>query len=153
MGYFFLAFFYTLVMSYWGYKDIVKYNDYLCTDKFGPEFNARRQSLGVPQIPADWHEDYTLNHSSRWEQKDSTTGHHDKHIYIDSTCAIEFEDDQYYLKPINGKSCGMGVQTRYARGKAKDSIFFRYNNGDSSRDVTRQQADSIFAAEKIKKDY
>ena len=64
-----------------------------------------------------------------------------------------FENDEYTLRPLHGKKRDMNVFAKYASGKAKDSVFFSYFNGDTTRTLSRQQADSIFAAEKIKKDY
>jgi hypothetical protein len=152
-GVFFPVIFILLWCGYYSFREIAKYNSYLCFDKFGPEFNARRHSLGVPLIPADWQEGYAFNHSVDWKQKDSVASHHSKTISIDSTCTIVYETDEYRLKPIGGKSRDIWVETKYARGKSKDSIFFSYYSGDTTRNITKLKADSIFDADKIKKDY
>lgn len=145
--------FWLLWCGYYSYREIAKYNTNHCFDKFGPEFNARRHSLGVPLIPAEWHEGYAYKHSVDWEQKDSTAGHHSKNITIDSTCALIAEYDEYCLKRVREKSRDLSILTKYARGKGVDSMVFSYYGGDTTQMITRQQADSIFAAEKIKKDY
>ncbi|HZX59549.1 MAG TPA: hypothetical protein VFE54_12515 [Mucilaginibacter sp.] len=141
-----------LFIGFWGYRDLEKYKSNICDDRFGREFNVRRRRLGVPEIPADWHVDRKERGHVTWKAKDSV-GHTDKSIWIDSTCAIEFEIDGYKLKCIDSVSRDMSISTYFARGKASDSIIYRYGLGDSTRLISRQQADSIFAAEKIKKDY
>ena len=142
-----------LFLGFLSYHEISQYNRNVCQDKFGPQFNARRRSLGIPEIPADWRVEFRGSRSFTWQAKDSVIGHESKDIYIDSTCAVESEHDEYDFKPLQGKSREMRISIKYARGKAKDSIFFSYDEGDASRNISRQQADSIFAAEKIKKDY
>jgi len=141
-------------MVYMGYKDISKYNNNVHLNKFGLVFNDARQRLGVPEIPIDWYIKYKGNRFVEWQAKDTTIGHQSKRIIIeDSVWKIELEDDQYKLKPIGGVSRDMSIRIQYAHGKAKDSMFYYFNPGDSSRLISRQQADSIFAAEKIRKDY
>ncbi|MFI5161476.1 MAG: hypothetical protein ACHQHN_09370 [Sphingobacteriales bacterium] len=100
-----------------------------------------------------WQVDYEFRHSVDWKAKD-TIGHVTKEIAVDSSCAILYENDEYKLKSINGKARSLSIDTRYKRRYSSDFISFWYSPGiDTSRYVTRQQADSIFAAEKIKKDY
>jgi hypothetical protein len=141
-------------MVYMGYKDISKYNNNVHLNKFGLVFNDTRRRLGVPEIPIDWNVKYKWNRFVEWQAKDTTIGHQSKRIIIeDSVWKIELEDDEYKLKPINGQPRDMSIRIEYARGKAKDSIFYYFNPGDSTRLISRQQADSIFTAEKIKKDY
>lgn len=140
-------------IGFWGYRDISKYQRNICQAKFGREFNTRRRSLGIPEIPADWYITSSGNKWVDWAAKDSVIGHESKDIEIDSNCSIIYEDDEYDFKRIHGKSRDISIHFRYARGKAKDSVFFWYNNGDTTRDISGQQADSIFAAEKIKKGY
>jgi len=140
-------------MVYMGYKDIFKYNNNVHLTKFGLVFNDTRRRLGVPEIPIDWNVKYKWNRFVEWQAKDTTIGHQSKEIYIDSVYNVDFEDDRYKLKSIDSVSRSISITSQYARGKAKDSIFYYFNPGDSSRLISRQQADSIFAAEKIKKDY
>src|SRR6202012_3201856 len=142
-----------VLTGYWGYHEISRYKSIICDDRFGRKFNARRHKLGTPEIPADWHVDYKGRGHVTWKAKD-TVGHAVKYIDIDSSCAILFETDFYNLKPIHGTARDVSVDTRYAKGKGSDSISYHYEAGfNTGRTITRQQADSILAAEKIKKDY
>jgi hypothetical protein len=142
-----------LFFCFFGYQQIAKYKSDRCDDHFGREFNARRRRLGTPEIPADWHVDYKGRGHVTWKAKD-TIGHAVKYIDIDSSCAIKSEYDAYNLKTVKGKTRSISIDTRYAKRKGSDSISYRYDPGiDTGRWITRQQADSIFAAEKIKKDY
>ncbi len=150
---FFTASCFALIFGYFGYQDIEKYKTYLCLDKFGLEFNNMRRSRGVPVIPVDWYEVTRSDHVVEWRQKDSIAGHHRKDISVDSSCTLIFEEDGYYLRKINRKSRNLNISTIYANGKGGDSTIFRYYDGDSIRVVTKRKADSIFAAEKIEKDY
>lgn len=135
------------------YKEISRYNNNVQLDKFGRVFNPTRRRLGVPDIPIDWYIKYKGNRFVEWQAKDTTIGHQSKEIYIDSVYNVDFEDDRYKLKSIDSVSRSISITSQYARGKAKDSIFYYFNPGDSTRLISRQQADSIFAAEKIKRDY
>ena len=135
------------------YKDISRYNNIVQLDKFGRVFNPTRRRLGVPEIPANWKIESRRDRSVSWVSTDTTIGHQSKEIYIDSVYNVDFEDDRYKLRPIDSVSRSISITSQYARGKAKDSIFYYFNPGDSTRLISRQQADSIFAAEKIKKDY
>jgi hypothetical protein len=140
-------------IGYFGHSEITRYKSDICDDKFGREFNARRRKLGTPEIPADWNVDYKGRRSVDWKAKD-TAGHAVKYISIDSSCTIRSEEDFYNLKPIHGVSRDVSVFTRYAKGKGSDSISYFYEAGfNTNRQISRQQADSIFAAEKINKDY
>lgn len=142
-----------LFLFFLGYREIDRYKNYICDAQFGREFNKRRHRLGTPEIPSDWHVDWQGLRVVDWKAKD-TMGHTGKNIGIDSTCAIMYENDEYKLKPINGKTRSISIATRYARGKRHDSVSYWYEPGiDTNRYITRHQADSIFAAENIKKDY
>jgi hypothetical protein len=103
-------------------------------------------------IPPDWHVDFRGTGVTDWKKND-TTGHYWKISNADSTCALESEEDWYNFKPIKGVSRTMSIYTRFASGMVSGTIRFDYEVGDSTKTITRQQADSIFAAEKIQKDY
>jgi hypothetical protein len=141
------------LVSFWGYREIAKYKSDICDDKFGREFNARRRRLSTPEIPADWHVKDKGRGYVEWEAKD-TIGHTRKRINIDSSCTIMYEYDEYKLEPVKGKIRSISIETRYLTRKGIDPVSYLYEPGiDTSRYITQQQADSIFAAEKIKKDY
>ena len=150
---FFSVCFWTLFMAYFGNKDVVKYKNDVCLDKFGREFNEVRKSRGIPIIPAGWHESHRSNGSTDWEGKEHIIGHTDKYIIVDPGCVLKFEDDDYKLKPGHGIKQSLSIRTTFARGEGRDTFSFTYSIGDSSRTITRLQADSIFEAQKIGKDY
>lgn len=139
------------VMGFNGYNDIKTYKRNICQDKFGLEFNPRRRSLGIPEIPPDWHIDNRRGFSVEWKGRESVIGHQYKYISIDS-CALDRESDYYNLKRTNDKSPHLTISWMYEKEKNTDSISYNYNDGDSTREVSRQFADSVFDAEKIKKD-
>ncbi|GAA3974756.1 hypothetical protein [Mucilaginibacter dorajii] len=145
------------ILLFWpivyGYREISKYNRYVCQDQFGLIYNKVRQKLGTPQIPANWEIEYRTDYSVTWRAKDTTIGHQIKRISIDSACRVLYEDDDYKLGYNNSDKSSMLISTRYTHGKGGDSIFYYYNPGDSSRLISKQKADSIFAAKKINRDY
>ena len=126
-----------LFLGFLSSPQISRYNRNVCQDKFGREFNARRQSKGIPQIPLNWKIQSRGSKWVDWRAKDSVIGHESKSIEIGSSCAIVSEDDEYNLKPLHGKSRDMSIYAKYARGKAKDSIFFRFGDVDSTRNISR----------------
>jgi hypothetical protein len=144
----------TLLLGYFGYDDTVKYNSEAHQERFGREYNARRHSLGIPELPVGWYVESRDKYSVRWKAKD-TIGHISKRVTFYVNYAIEFEDDNYNLKPVKGVHRNLSVRTEYNYDNGRDSISYWYQVGSDNHywDITRQQADSIFAAEKIKKDY
>ena len=136
------------------YKPISEYKRNTCLDKFGWAFNKTRRTFGIPEIPGDWHIRFRIDRSvDWWKSKNDTIGHVSKDISIDSVCRIKYEDDEYNFKPIKGISRNLSITTYYAHGK-EDSIVYYYESGNNNNHkISRQQADSIFAVEKIAKDY
>ncbi len=133
-------------------RDFVKYKNNICQDKFGPEFNVRRQRMGIPTIPPGWQNNARYGEDDAfWSGKEGVNGHEGKTIVFSSDCVLDFERDDYRIEPSNGLSRSISIIVRYAKGKGRDTISFQYSPG--ARTITRQQADSIFAAEKIQKDY
>lgn len=138
---------------YMGYKDVSKYNRNVHQDKFGLAFNVTRRRLGIPEIPTNWQIESRWDRSVNWRARDTIIGHQSKGVYFDSSFNVVTEVDYYRLKPIDSVSRDMSISVDFGHGKIKDSIFYNFNPGDSTRSISRQQADSIFAAEKIKRDY
>jgi len=142
-----------LFVVIWGWQFYDNYTKDVCMDKFGKEFNQRRRSLGMPVIPSDWQIDYfRRKNSTNWKKKD-TIGHYYKTTGVDSACQITYEVDKYNFKPYRGVSRSMSSEYRFGNGRDRDTMVFYYEAGAGSRTITHQQADSIFAAEKIQKDY
>jgi len=126
----------TLIMFYWGNKDVAKYKDNVCMDKFGKAFNEIRKNRGIPIIPAGWHERYSNHGRANWESEEHVIGHTEKYIDVDDGCVLNFEDDDYTLKPTRGIKQFLYIRTQYAKGKGSDTISYRYAVGDSSRTIT-----------------
>jgi hypothetical protein len=139
-------------LGYTGYNEITKYKKGVCQDKYGMEFNKKRRSLSAPEIPADWHIKRGYGSSVDWKGKEGVIGHESKTIFIRS-CEVYLENDEYHLKSLDTISRNITVTTKYAVAYDKDSVTFYYNVGHDGREISRKQADSVFTAEKIKKDY
>ncbi|MBB3057970.1 hypothetical protein [Mucilaginibacter gotjawali] len=139
-----------------GYDDIKAYKRNVCQAQFGPQFNTKRRNLGIPVIPEKWQIKESSEGRVRWAPADSLIGHQKKYIYIDTGCVIEEELDYYGLTSQHGNKREVMIETQFGRGRLNDSVFYYYYHDDAGRradTITRQQADSIFAAEKIRKDY
>jgi hypothetical protein len=131
-----------------GWDSVDQYKHNLILDNLGKDFNPRRRALGLPVIPAGWYIKNRDRHSTDWRGND-TTGHYWKMTMVDSTYTLDFEEDEYQLKAGGD----IMIQARFSKGNKLDSISYSYEEGSNSRPITHQQADSIFAAEKIQKDY
>jgi hypothetical protein len=133
-----------------------EYSNYtrdLRLDKYGFVYNKTRQGLGIPIIPAGWHTEIPGNRSIEWKGKEGVYGHDEKYIVLDSMYKMKYERDEYNFKSIHDTSRTISILFDYARGKSKDSIHYWYNLKDTSLYISRQQADSLFDAAKIRKDY
>jgi hypothetical protein len=63
------------------------------------------------------------------------------------------KEDEYRFKPLKNVSRHLSISTYCSNGK-EDSIVYYYDPGNNNNHkISRQQADSIFTAEKIVKDY
>ncbi len=125
----------------------------ICQSEFGPELNSKRRSLQIPIIPPHWHIKQKDEHFAWWIGKEIVVGHESKRL-IYSDCELDQEIDDYFLKAKD--SHGRWIQSRYKYSNShrlKDSIVYTYQIGDFYyHSITKQQADSIFKAEKINKD-
>ncbi|MGN6178554.1 MAG: hypothetical protein ACTHNW_05205 [Mucilaginibacter sp.] len=138
-----------------GYKEIARYNRDIRQEKFGLVLNKNRQKLGVPIIPDNWKMRYHFSDRefTWWKGAKDTIGHLSKDIDLDSLSRIIREDDSYHFYPKKDTSRDLLISTYYSHKNDLDSIIYYFENGNNSRKITRQQADSLFAAEKIAKDY
>jgi len=149
---------------YWSYYNIVicllwpswhEYSNHkrdLRLQKYDTAYNKTRQSLGIPIIPVGWHTKYPSDRSVAWHGKDDVLGHKEKYITLDSLYKIESEIDEYRF--INSSdTSGITIFFKYGRGRLKDSIFYYCHFADTTIKISRHQADSIFDAKKIRKDY
>jgi len=142
----FLSFFYLR-------RDYVKHQNKLRLDKFGPPLNARRVKLGIPVIPVNWQADYIDDQYAKWSKKDSTIGHQSKRIFLDSLHRLDWEEDDYNLKRADSVDRYVNIRTNYSKSGSVDSTDYRYEARMNNKTISRSQADSIFKAEKIQKDY
>jgi len=132
----------------YGWDAFNQYKHDLIMDKLGKEFNPQRRELGLPVIPAGWYIKDRDKHWTEWQGND-TIGHYWKMTWVDSSYSLETEYDEYKLK----SGGDVDIDARFSKGNKLDSILYSYQEGSNSRTITRQQADSIFAVEKIPKDY
>ena len=133
-------------------KDYINHRNKLILDKFGPSLNTQRAKLGIPAIPADWQTFYYSESDGEWRKKDMKPGHQRKHIFLDTLFQPAFEEDSYNLKRGDSADRYVMIRTYYTKG-AFDSTAYTYDGGKNIQSISRFQADSIFKAEKIKKDY
>jgi hypothetical protein len=132
------------------------YNDHqnkLRLDKYGPVVNAKRAKSGIPLIPAGWTPGYYDNRSVEWSKNDSAHGHQKKLIFLDSLHRLEFEEDTYNLKHADSVDRYVNIRTNFSKTGSVDSTDYTYYAGMNNKTISRTQADSIFKAEKIWKDY
>jgi hypothetical protein len=133
------------------------YKNEVRIEKYSLVYNKTRERLGIPVIPVDWHIEYQGSLSADWRGKKGVLGHEEKYIGFDSLQKIEFERDEYNFKGVRDTSRSISILFKYARGNSKDSIFYFFDYPLDKRDTTvnisRHQADSIFDAAGIKKDY
>ena len=134
----------------------IEYNDHqnkLRLDKFGPVLNAHRAKLGIPIIRVNWQPGYYSRRDVEWRAKDSAIGHQSKLIFLDSLLRLEFEEDDYTLKRAGKTDRDISIRTHYSKSGSVDSTAYTYEAGMNNKTISRNQADSIFKAEKIPKDY
>ncbi len=133
--------------------DVGKYKTKICQDKFGMEFNKRRLSLGVPIIPEDWKINEQNEYHVEWKQTIDTIGHISKVITTEADCSIDRDVDYYNFKPVKGVKRKLIIRNYYPQGEGKDTISYDFYCGKEPKELSRKQADSLFTAEKLNKDY
>lgn len=106
-------------------RTFAKHEEYICSARFGREFNGRRENRGVPVIPRGWKR-VDSGRWTTWRGDTSTLGHYAKDIMIDSACRIDLEDDDYKLNPAGDLARSISIRMKYARGRGEDSLFYYY---------------------------
>jgi len=142
-----------LVLTFYSYKEYERYTNDKILFSYSKEFNHCRQKLGIPVIPASWQVKSKGYKDIEWQSKKSIIGHDEKLIVLTTDYKIEFETDDYKLKPQDTIERNLYVRYIYATGKHPDTLDYSYAVGDSVRSITRQVADSILNAARIQKDY
>lgn len=80
-------------------RTFAKHEEYVCSDRFGPEFNGRREYKRIPVIPPGWKK-IDSGRWTVWRGDTSQLGHYSKDIFIDSACRVDLEDDDTSLNPL-----------------------------------------------------
>lgn len=127
---------------------VVNYNH----DKFGLPFNTERKRLSIPIIPSYWHVKRRDNIAIEWIGKEDVIGHKRKTIAFTGS-DIDGELDTYKLPDQAGKQRWIEIEYRYKNKEHSDSISYTYQIEHHADEISRIKADSIFAGEKINKDY
>jgi hypothetical protein len=142
------------VFNYDYSHDYAEYRAVRCNAHFGPQFNPRRLQIGAPVIPAGWRSFMNEPGFVDWYAKnDKSIGHTSKTIYVDSHCQADSEQDEYTLPDSDEVKRSVTIKTLYARGQTPPRVTYYLNKWDGDKLISRAKIDSIFQAEKIKKDY
>ena len=134
-------------------KNYNTHQNKLRLDKYGPVLNAKRAKFGIPLIPVNWQPDYYDDRYAEWRKKDSTIGHQNKSVWLDSLHRLDYEEDTYTLKHAVSVDRYVNIRTYFTKSGSVDSTDYWYEAGMNNKTISRTQADSIFKAEKIQKDY
>ena len=140
-------------LTFQSYKNYSKYEDGKILIHYSKDFNHRRKQLGVPIIPAWWHVFDKGTRDIEWRGNEHSIGHVDKLIIVDSNRMIEFESDDYTLKPIGKSERHIYVRYIYETRKHPDTLGFTYAIGDSSKNISKAVASDTLNANHIQKDY
>jgi hypothetical protein len=132
---------------------IYKYKVYRCHSSFGTELNGRRKEMHIPILPADWPMYNTEDYSTIWQAPKVKKGHGFK-IVVYNDCELDLEEDHYYFSSKKLQDTVLTTEYRYINSfRKKDSTIFTFQIGGYVDTITSKQADSIFKANKIDKDY
>jgi len=134
-------------------KNYYEHQNKLRLDKYGPVLNAKRAKLGIPVIPVTWQPNYLGEWGADWRKKDSTVGHQNKLVVLDSLHRLESEEDTYNLKHADSVDRYVNIRTYFSKSGNVDSISYWYEAGMNNKTISRTQSDSLFKAEGIQKDY
>ncbi len=143
-----------LLVGHLEYKEYSKRRKEVYYSQFGLPFNAMRRNVGVPIIPGGWHQGPYPDRLIFWDSKNGSMGHVAKMIFMDSLSRyIEWEEDRYKLKEPGKDTSYVMIRSYYNPHKIIDSISYAYEHGLDNKSISRRQADSIFEAERIQRDY
>lgn len=127
--------------------------DSRCADSFGPEFNKKRKELHIPIIPSGWKVYNSTETATLWKAPKVRKGHGFKVVVYDG-CELDGEEDHYYFSSKKIQDTVLEVAYRYInKHRSKDSTVFVFQIGNHADTITRGKADSIFAANKIDRDF
>ena len=135
------------------YLGVSTYLDFRCANSFGPEFNEKRKALHVPIIPLGWKVYNSDKTSTTWQEPRVQKGHGFK-VVVYNGCELDAEQDHFYFSSKKLQDTVLTMDYSYANSQRKrDSTVFTLQIGDHDHTITPKQADSIFIACKINKDY
>lgn len=143
-----------LITAYFGYQNYSKYKKQVYSSKFGLPLNTMRHNAGAPIIPKDWSQSPFTNRDIEWRAKNDSFGHIWKTIFLDSLSHyVEWEEDVYKLVKSDKDTSYLSIRICYKPMKKSDTTTYTLEIGFNNKDVSRRQADSIFKAKGIEKDY
>jgi len=142
-----------LIAGLFAFSGVMYYVDFCCAASFGPEFNKKRKELHIPIIPSGWKVYNTENRSTAWQAPKVSRGHGFKVVVYDG-CDLDGEEDHYYFSSKKIQDTVLEVDYRYVnKHRSKDSTVYTFQVGDHADTITTRQADSIFVANKINRDF
>ncbi|BAU52644.1 hypothetical protein [Mucilaginibacter gotjawali] len=135
------------------YVGVSTYLHHRCANSFGTEFNGKRKELHIPIIPSDWPVYHKDENSTIWQEPKVKKGHGFKLVAYHG-CELDLEEDHYYFSSKKLQDTVLTMDHSYVNSQRKrDSTIFTLHRGNRLDTITRKQADSIFIAYKIDKDY
>lgn len=135
------------------FSGVSKYIDFRCANSFGPEFNKKRKELHIPIIPLVWKVYFSDVNATAWQASKVRRGHGFK-VVVYNGCDIDEEEDHYYFSSKKIQDTVLTAYYKYVnRNRRKDSTVFIFQIGHHADTITSKKADSIFAANKISKDF
>ena len=117
--------------------------------QFSKRYNQYRRRIGIPLIPDDWQAGNVADGILNWHGTQLLIGHTKKRVYFRSPFNIESETDWFDFKSLPHAKRFLKIYTYFGNGKGVDSVTYNFQDGVQFRSITKQQADSVFAAEKI----
>lgn len=142
----------TICLIYLATVSIIHFKNSICQNKFGPEFNARRRALKIPVIPSNWHIKQQDDHFTWWIGKELVIGHESKRV-VNFGCEIDEEKDDYFFDIKQVQDRYLEITHKFTNSiRKQDSTTYSYQIGDRANLITKEEADSIFRAEKMNTD-
>ena len=140
-------------MTLLSYHNFGRYEEKQLLLSYSKAFNDQRKRLELPIIPQNWETDVPFGKGIEWHSKGDSMGHYSKYIGLGKDKTIQLERDDYNLRKTDKIARSISIFYCYRAKNHPDTLKYFYSIGDSSRQITRAFADSLFNAEHIQKDY
>jgi hypothetical protein len=125
----------------------------ICQSGFCTELNGKRRELHISILPSGWQLYHKDDNYTIWWVPKVKKGHGFKQIVYDG-CELDLEEDQYYFSSKKLQDTIITIDYKYINShRSKDSTLFTFQEGNHTDTISSKQADSIFSANKINKDY